>query len=62
MNKYLTELIGREVMLWSVTGQGEHRDDGVFEGCDGAFVKLRKNEVTLYFPIYVVRLIRPKAE
>jgi hypothetical protein len=61
-NRYLNELVGRRVAIWS---GGEHagaRDEGIFEGFDGVVIRLRKENrdkhESFLFPIYRVRLIR----
>ena len=55
----LSDLIGRKVSVWSVYGQGEHKDDGVLEACEGPILTLRCGDEYLYLVLYNVRLIKP---
>ena len=56
----MEELIGKKVVVYSDSANGERQDIGVLESADQLWLKLRKaaNEL-MYFCLYNVRLVKP---
>ncbi len=55
----VSELLGQQVEVRSLRGQSECVDAGVLEATDERWIKLRKDDEVLYFPIANVRLVKP---
>lgn len=55
----LEDLLGAEVEVRSLRGQGECVDTGVLEAFDAQWIKVRKDDEVLFFPIANVRLLKP---
>jgi len=55
----MNELIGKKVVVFSDSANGERQDIGILESVDSIWLKLHKgaNE-TLFFCLYSVRLVR----
>jgi hypothetical protein len=54
------ELIGKKVVVFSDSSNGERQDIGVLEAAEGPWLKLHKGtEETLYFCLYNVRVVKP---
>jgi hypothetical protein len=60
MQEQLKELIGKKVAVWS--GAQGSKDEGVFERCDGTWVRIRAKEQVLYLCVHNIRLIKPLEE
>jgi hypothetical protein len=58
MTSLLTELVGKQVEITSIGGETRFVDRGVLEAFDEHWVRLRKGNEVLYFPVYRIRLLK----
>lgn len=59
MTSLLQELVGRQVTVYSVAGNGSASDTGVLEAFDDQWIRISRNGDSLYFPIHHIRLVKP---
>lgn len=59
MNNALEDLVGKKVTVWSLGTQIEDTEAGVLEAYEHPFVRLRKGDQVLVFPVYNIRVLKP---
>ncbi len=56
----MDDLLGKKVVVFSDSANGERQDIGVLEAADGQWLRLRKSgSELLYFCLYSVRVVKP---